>query len=374
MSKPIRQHFIPRSYLNNFAKKEDEKYFIYCKERKSDQIKPLSTKDICVNKNLYTIPNTDDNKFAIENFYADNIDGVFPEVYDIIKDKSILKIDVETRQKIIKTSLSLFFRTPKFLNFQNQLFEEVIANAFSRTNKDSLTVLFHDEELTINRKEANQIIKERKEHNRIKFLSQHLEFYERLIKSKVADNLAVYHINDNSEFITSDNPVIIRPYADITDPNFDSKEYYNRPLNPFDSLNMIHLPVDSKTILTILPSIAGNSPSMFQRMEIGIIDVIVYNSDIERNSEMWILGSKSGLKSHTQDQIKFNDEKNPKNLRMVEEYKDKSLAMTEFYKVMEKYGVRSKQVKNKIIELQSKPHIAEDYNFKSIVKRINEET
>ena len=77
MSKPQRQHFIPRSYLNNFAENQDGKYFIYCKKKESDRINRLSTKDICVTKNLYTIPNTRNNQFAIENFYADKIDSIF---------------------------------------------------------------------------------------------------------------------------------------------------------------------------------------------------------------------------------------------------------------------------------------------------------
>lgn len=372
MSKPKRQHFIPKNYLNNFAEQQDRAYVIYAQQKDSKTINSFSTKDICVNKNLYTIPEPTENQFAIENFYADKIDAVFPEVYRILKDKSISTIDSENREKIIRTSLSLYFRTPKFINFQNQFFEEVITKAFNNSSKSTLIVIFCDEELTINRDEVKQIIKERKENNRIQFLSQHLEFYERLVKSKMTDNLAVYHINDDSEFITSDNPVIIRPYADISDPNFDDSKYDSKNVNPFDSLNMIHLPVDSKTILTILPSIAGNSSILFQRMEIGIVDVLVYNSNIETNAEMWILGSNTGLLNHSVNQIKYNDESDPSNLKMVEDYKNKTLALIELQKLMSTKGVKSKEVKDMISELQTKPYITEDVNFKNMVKMIDQ--
>lgn len=200
MSKPERQHFIPRSYLNNFAVSSDDKYFIHGKRQGSDKIVSLSTKDICVDKNLYTIPTTEeDKKFDIEHFYADKVDSVFPEVYSILKNRNITTIDFETRLKIITTALSLYFRTPKFLNIQNQLFENVINKTFGTTDEEEITVSFLGEELTIKRNEAKQIIKERKEHNRIKFLFQHLQSYEKFVQSKLLDNMAVYHINDDSD-------------------------------------------------------------------------------------------------------------------------------------------------------------------------------
>lgn len=126
MNSPIRQHFIPRSYLNNFAKHEKpDKYFVFAR-RKEGVIK-ISTKDICVEKNLYTLPtNEQTKKFAIEKFYADNVDSVFPEVYRILTNDSLVSIDFETRLKIINTALSLYFRTPKFLNKQNKIFEDLV--------------------------------------------------------------------------------------------------------------------------------------------------------------------------------------------------------------------------------------------------------
>ncbi|MDB5117051.1 MAG: hypothetical protein JWQ79_2543 [Mucilaginibacter sp.] len=117
MSKLQHQHFIPRSYLKNFSVTQDDKHFVEAKLRNDAAPKKdlISIKDICVNKNLYTLPNkTGDEKYALENYYADEIDKVYPEVYEWLVNPQIVKIDPEQRIKIVMTTMSLFFRTPKF--------------------------------------------------------------------------------------------------------------------------------------------------------------------------------------------------------------------------------------------------------------------
>lgn len=372
MSKPKRQHFIPRSYLNNFADKLDEKYFIYGKMKGADKVdEPISTKDICIEKNLYTLPTIDaERKFDLEHFYADNIDSVFPAILSLLKDKSTVIIDFETRLKIITTSLSLYFRTPKFLNIQNQFFVNVLKHAFEGTKDDEVTISFLGEDLRIKREETEQIIKERRENNRIQFLVEHLESYERLVQSKLMDDISVYHIYDDSEFITSDNPVIIRAQADPTHPDFDEDEYFNQTINPFEKTNMIHLPIDRKTMLTIIPSSEKTTISAsLRRMEIGLLDVMIYNSDIERYSEKWILGSKDGIEQHLHIQYEANVE-SQENAKHVENYKQRTLAFNDLVKLMEKHGVKSEEVKNQIDEMEKHPFISSDPNFRKLVLEI----
>ena len=92
-SKKPHQHFIPRSYLKNFSFKKDDKTFIYAKLR-DGEIKQYSIRDICVEKNLYTLPVKDvENKFFLENFYAENIDSVYPEIFKVLVDDNVTEID-----------------------------------------------------------------------------------------------------------------------------------------------------------------------------------------------------------------------------------------------------------------------------------------
>lgn len=370
MSKPVHQHFIPKSYLNNFSFCEKDKNFISAKNKESEKILTLSTRDICVEKNIYTLP-VSKNKFAIEHFYADNIDGKFPEVYKILIDKNIEEIDVETKVKIVSVALSLYFRTPKFLNQENKILEELIRATQKKSNGGDFIVEYAGEQIIINPYEVEQIIKEQKENNRIKFLSQHLEAFEKLVKSKIKDIIYVYHIIDDSELITSDNPVIIRPYADPTEKNFDPENYYNQSINPFDATNTIHVPIDNKTILTILPNLDLYPDLKIRRLEKLKIDTLMYNHDIERYSERWILGKPGSLENHLKHQIEFN-EKNTEAVSAVEAYIEKTLQLKELTDLIAKKGVRNKEVIEKAKYMETLESVKKDPNFAGIFKKIIE--
>jgi hypothetical protein len=370
MSKPERQHFIPKSYLNNFGIEEGDKCFIHGKRKNSDEIKRLSTKDICLERNLYTIPTNDETKkFDIEHFYANNVDNKFSFLYDFLTNRENDYIDFETRLKIISTSLSLYFRTPKFLNIQNKIFENIVKDLFENPEIENLEINLFGEKTSITRKEAEDLIKEKKESNRIKFLFQHLISYEKFVQSKLLDTIWVYHVYDETELITCDNPVIIRPNADPTKPNFDFIEYENIEIDPFNPTNIIYLPINNKTLLAILPKIDIKPNEYIRRLEIGKIDVLMYNSDIQKYSEDWILGSKESIENHLKDQLEYNVE-NEENLKLVNDYQDKVIQLNEMTILMEKHGVKSPIVLDKIEQMKKQKHISEDKNFQNIVKAI----
>lgn len=370
MSKPKHQHFIPKSYLNNFAISEGDKNFISAKSKVTEEPKTLSTRDICVDRNLYTIPKSE-NKFAIEHFYADKIDGKFPEIYKILTDKTVNTIDVQTKVMIISVALSLYFRTPKFLNQENKFFEELVREAHKNSKGGDFIIEYAGEEIIITPEEVEEIIKEQKENNRIKFLSQHLDSFEKFVKSKVKDTIYVYHIIDDSELITSDNPVIIRPYADPTDKNFDAEKYYNQIINPFDKTNTIHLTLDNKTILTILPNLDVYPDLKIRRLEKLKIDTILYNNDIERYSEMWILGMPGSIENHLRDQEEFSKE-TPEAVSAVNAYIEKTIQLKELTELIEKKGVRDIDVLAKAKHMETLESVKNDPNFEKILNIIND--
>lgn len=374
MSKPIRQHFIPRSYLNIFSENEGDKYFIHgCSHDSNGKIIRLSTKDICVRKNLYTIPTNDDKrKFAIEHFYAENVDGVYPRIYRILTDNNIKIIDFDTRLRIVSTALSLYFRTPKFLNEQNELTEQMIRDLAKMTDGHEVRYRFLGEEIKFRKEEIASIIKEKKEKNRILFLSEHLRAYEKLVHLKLMDGICVYKLVDDSEFITSDSPVIMRPFMDPKDENFDYS-ILNKKINPFDVKNMIHLPLDKKHILTIMPRMDETMINNIQRLKIRKIDSLMYNYDVEKFSENWILGSKEGVENHIIDQEKFNEE-TPENIAMFNDYKEMVSENKELKQLMVKYGVGHEKVKVKLNKMKKNPKVTADPNFNKLVEEIEKTT
>ncbi|MBW3522889.1 DUF4238 domain-containing protein [Chryseobacterium sp. NKUCC03_KSP] len=368
MSKPIHQHFIPKSYLNNFAVNDNNKNFISAKNSDNNKIITVSTRDICVGKNLYTLP-SDDNKFAIEHFYADHIDSKFPELYKILTDSKIIEIDSKTKTDIIATVLSLYFRTPKFLNQENKIFEEIVRTAHKHSKGGDFIVEYGDDNIIITSNEVEQIIREYKENNRIKFLGQHLDQYERLIKSKIQNVINVYHITDESQLITSDNPVLIRPFVDPTAEDFDEDKFHKQTINPFDESNTIHLPLNDKTMLTILPNLDSFPDFKIRRLEKKKIDTIIYNNDIERYAERWILGKPSSIENHITDQSEFNTH-NPVALEAMGSYKEKVIQFKELFDIIKQNGVTSNIVMQKVEFMEKLESVKNDPNIEKVIRTI----
>jgi hypothetical protein len=372
MSKPVHQHFIPRSYLNNFAINDSGSKLIFAKHKEGAEIKKISTKDICVDKNLYTLPTDDESKkFDLEHFYAENIDAVLPLVYSVLKDTSIITIDFETRLKIITTILGLYFRTPKFLKAENQLFKDLLKKKLDEDDAEMVIVEFLGKNIKISRSEAKEVVKEFKENNRIRFLYQHLQSYEKFVQSKLSGNITVLTIADDSEFITSDNPVVIRPYADPTIPDFSTLDYLAQEIDPFDPLNMIQVALDPKTILIILPHHPQGTHELLQRGQINLHDVLMYNSETERNSEQWILGTEHAIPKHLKEQAEFA-KPTPENLAAVGDYINRTLQFAKLMKILEQHGLKGEEVKAQINIMKDDPYILKDPNFQKYLRMIGD--
>jgi uncharacterized protein DUF4238 len=374
MNKPIKQHYIPRSYLKNFSEKRKKEYFINaCQKEKNSKIINPNIKNVCAKGNLYTIPiNDESKKYAIEYFYGEKVDSVYPGVYKILTDEKVKFIDFNTRLKIVNTALSLYFRTPKFLNEQNRLIEKMIRDLANMTEGNTVSYEFLGETISFQKDEIESIVKEKKERNRILFLSEHLRAYEKLVQLKLMDGICVYKLNDESEFITSDNPLIMRPFMDPTDLNFDYS-ILNEDINPFNVKNMIHLSLDNKHILTIMPRMEEAIVNTIQRLEVRKIDGLMYNSDIEKYADEWILGTKEGIEEHYKDQKIYN-EKTPENLGMFEDYKEMVLELSILTELMERHGIRHEKVLSRIEEMKSNPKVMADPNFMKIVNEIEKTT
>jgi hypothetical protein len=369
MNKPKHQHFIPKSYLNNFSFEKDYTPFLNVKFNNETEIKEISTSNICVKKNLYTLPiSNEELKYSLEHFYADNIDSKFPHIYKILTDRNQTLIDVNTKTEIISIALSLYFRTPKFLNYHNSVIEKIVRH-YAKTDIKSTRFNYLGREIKIQKEEVEKLIAEEKLKNKIHFLTEHLLLYEELVKSKINDTINVYHIVDDSEFITSDNPILIRALIDPTAPNYSFDEFKNRAVNPFDKTNTIHLPIDNKTMLSILPNTKNQSIGNIFRLNKLKVDTIIYNHEIEEYSENCIMGNKTSLVSYLRDKQEYF-EGNPVAEKHLADYKEKTFQMTELLKIIEEKGFNSKELIDAVKRLNEIESVKTDLGFITIKKYI----
>lgn len=282
MKKP-RQHFIPRVYLKNFAHTSDgEKHFVAAYNTKETRLKPsISIRDICIETDLYTLNHLGaSGKYKIEDFFSDNIESVYPRVYQMLVQDKKEFITPEDRYEILSTVLSMYFRTPKVLNQFVEFSARIVENVKQGSGAKVMDFLGHT--ISLEDKSFTEIKKDIKEKSRINYLATQLGLMHQFIQFRLGDGLAVYELMGDYEFLTSDNPVAI---GNETDKGF----------NLFDAGNSIFVPLDRKHALYIAPKHAGsvlNQVFYDQRDEMA---AYIQNHMVSKNSERWIIGSESAI-------------------------------------------------------------------------------
>jgi hypothetical protein len=371
INKPKHQHFIPRSYLNNFSYEKDNTPFVQVKIKNNEDIKEISTSNICVKKNIYSLPTSNEKiKYSLEHFYADNIDSKFPNISNILKDRNIEVLDNQTKIEIISVALSLYFRTPKFLNYHNSTIEKIVRHYTDKEIKPT-KINYLGREIFIQKDEVETLIEEEKQKNKLYFLKEHLFLYQELVKSKINDTINVYHIVDESEFITSDNPVLIRGFVDPTDPNYSFEEYSQKTVNPFDQTNTIHLPIDNKTMLSILPNDKNESIGNIFRLDKLKIDTVIFNHDIELYSENCIIGNKTSLSNYFKDKTHYV-EGNEDAEKQIKDYMEKTNEMKALLNIIQDKGFNSKELKSEIERLSCIDSVKQDLGFQKIKEYVEQ--
>lgn len=346
MSQPVRQHFIPQSYLRNFAKGENGKFFIDALSSDSHEVKKnISTKDICVEKNIYTFDGIDiEKKYDLEKFYATNVDAVYPEVYRILTNPDVLEIDAEIKSKIILTITSMYFRTPKFLNYKNKnsddLYDHLAKYADKKTGEVEYS--FKGMDFNFNVNDLDEVKRNARIRNKEKFLLDHLAEWSKFVEVKMECGLSVIKIEDEVNLITSDNPVAIRAM----------KKNYWEVDDIFDANNMIQIPLDRKHFLYIYPNSETELNNTFWRSTANFWYALTCNHEMAALAEKWILGFPGSIEEHIVNNVKYNEETD-ENLKSIEDEKRRVLLLNELYELHVKHSFFHPLVIKRFVEIAS---------------------
>ncbi|MCW3116663.1 MAG: hypothetical protein JWM28_745 [Chitinophagaceae bacterium] len=355
MSKPRHQHYIPKSYLKNFALEQDGKYFVEAKLKNETAPKErlISIRDICVDKNIYTLPEgAADDKYAIEKYYASEIDAVYPEIYQLLTDDSVTTISDDLRRKIILTTMSLFFRTPKFLNLNAQRINwmlDMSANRFIDT-KGRVRVQLNGQQLDFHIDEIERARAQLHITNKLTFLQQHLKDLHEFVDFKMNAGPSVITVDGDIDLITSDNPV-------------EMHSIFKNKFDPFDPTNIIQLPLDNRHYLIIYPNTEEVMKEMVFRSHRDFYFVLTSNHNVEKNSEDWILGRPGTIQAHLSDQKKHWEE-TPENLAKVSVFEALAKDAKEIATLIDTYGITHEITIRRIKEMLEHPLHENDTELK----------
>ena len=291
-----RQHYVPRTYLKHFSTERTGEFFIKAlptAECKEERIIEMNISNVCLQKDLYTLPGeTAEERMLIEKFYSDNYEAHYNKIYEILIDPNKKTLTDEERELIISTVVTMFYRTTKWVNLHNEFFKRVLEQAYfmcQQTGKDYF--MFEKQKISIAGKTLEQLQKENKYESRPAQVLTQLQVALRLIKFRtIRDGIYVSKlVDENCEFITSDNPVV---YSNINSGH----------VAPFDPTNVLKLPLDNKHMLFLMPYSDKETKHLLLRHNVSgtmcFTEKLTSNYEQFRNSERFLLGSDSSLKGY----------------------------------------------------------------------------
>ncbi|WP_181429468.1 DUF4238 domain-containing protein [Enterococcus plantarum] len=181
MTNPIKQHYVPQSYLNFFT--DDSNYF-YSYLVKSNKIIRQSPKNTGFQKNFYTLEYEGVKNYEIETYLANNIDCLYKPVVEKIVNDGILSLN--DKKDLITFICFQYLRTP----YHRENINKNLVKSFrfrNRANIDS---------------NDNEPIDISKEHS----LSHMFEFADEMIQMLMKHDFIILRSPKEGEFMTSDNP------------------------------------------------------------------------------------------------------------------------------------------------------------------------
>lgn len=212
MNNPIFQHYIPRSYLKNFAVKKSKEIYIVdtIMRGENEEIKVLPTKTICAEKNIYTFDNLQPgDPYALEKFYAAEVDAIYPRVYETLVNSNVMNITTETKREILNTLLSLKFRRPQPLKSVISKLELMFDRMLKRPHSPETIVSYEIDGMDYSFKYKHLIteLETRRKALKEAWLIKHFAQWQEFVEYKMECGLDVIEVPADVPIITSDNPI-----------------------------------------------------------------------------------------------------------------------------------------------------------------------
>ena len=257
MSDPIKQHWLPEAYIQNFSfNSEGDVYGLKIKSPyPNKKIKTWNKSQICYKPHNYTIKSNDKikDKYFIEKEKFDYENYFLSEITSKIDNKE--KISLEEKRELIRMLLSLKHRNKKMYDlFKSDRNIELMIKA----STDHVNNWMPKNEETQSEEKVQEtkdyIIEKIKEYannldkisdltnlSMIEFVDKSNPIFNSIIDSFLLKEFVVLHSRHNWPFISCDNPgFTVHHGHKISDMHFGSAEYFFFPISTTSTL-MVNL-------------------------------------------------------------------------------------------------------------------------------------
>jgi len=283
-----KHHFVPKTYLKNFAIQKDEEYYVNIlnKDEAYDKIVESNIRDICAENHLLKLDATDKSKQKLEDIYTDIFENHYDNLFTVLTDDSVLEITDELKKSIVSAVVTMFYRTKKWSDLLGYHTDRNIKKIDQLRNQFKIDHYFNSKGVPVDfqNKTLEELEVRHKNITRIPLIVTQLKVALKLIEAKQFDCINVYKIADDSEFITSDNPVLAINMHKMRTMHFDIENAY-------------YLPISNKFLIAIFPKEELPSQNKIIRLMINKEWVESFNTMQLFQSDKCIIGSVDALKS-----------------------------------------------------------------------------
>jgi len=266
-----RQHTTPQCYLKNFSE-DGVKIFQKSKavhvddETVSKELKkPLSIKKKATVENDFYTVNSGREPMLVETLiYSREIENHYPTYYNLLLNPTVRDFNMEQRSRLLLCLLSLHCRTPKQFKIFFEFVKPMVNDELEMEKVKEDYKAAHVKDILPN------------------FIAAH--------QFKI---IRIARITDTSEFITSDNPVL------ILDDKGNLKNHQYR--EQFNIDNKILIPLDRKHCCILTNATDRNGISIYNKVFYNKIERIDVDCSFTQNVNYLMLGSA--------DKVYFGSEK-----------------------------------------------------------------
>lgn len=286
MTETKKQHFVPRTYLRNFAHLRNGEFYVNVlqKNQPRENIFESNITNVCAENHLYTLTGDIESRQLLENIYSNIFENDYKDLFSVLTNDTIYEITDEMKKSIVSALITMFYRTKKWVNEYNSFNDEAMNKVYQVCKQFNLDYFTNPngEQISIKDKSLGELQSNLKKNTRIPIVLSQLKVALRLIDAKQFDNINVFKILDDCEFITSDNPVL-------------AMNVNKMPTIPFDIDNAYYLPISDKYLLSIFPNEDLPAHNKIIRMIMSKETVMGFNKWQLANSDRFIIGSRKSL-------------------------------------------------------------------------------
>jgi hypothetical protein len=282
-----KDHCVPKTYLKNFATRKNGDFYVNIlnKVDSFDKIVENKISDLCAENHLLKLDGNHKSKQKLEDIYTEIFENHYDNLFSVLTDDNVLEITDEVKKSIVSAVVTMFYRTKKWTDLLGYHADEAINNIDQLRNQFKVDHYFNSKGVQVGfqNKTLEELEVSHKNLTRIPLIITQLKVALKLIEAKQFDCINVYKIADDSEFITSDNPVLAINMQKMRTMHFDIENAY-------------YLPISNKYLIAIFPKEELPSQNKIIRLMINKEWVESFNTMQLFQSDKCIIGSVEAIK------------------------------------------------------------------------------